>query len=142
MRVTSFYVEKGAINPSSGAVSSAADYLNFLTMLMNKGMFNGRKILSEASVAELMKAHYTTDLPVRSMPKAGEGYRWAPGAWISEADASGNALVMNSDGLTGTYAWIDRSRNYAAVIITKTLRDEQKRDTYLLIKDEVEAVIR
>lgn len=142
MRATTFYEEKGSVSPSSGAVSTANDYMNFLSMLLGKGMFNGKKVLSEESVAELMKCHYTPDLPVRFMPKAGEGLRWAPGAWISGTDASGNTTVMNSDGLTGTYAWIDFARNYAALVFPKTQKDDQKKDAYLLMKDEVEDILK
>jgi CubicO group peptidase (beta-lactamase class C family) len=142
MRATTFYEEKGSVNPSSGAVSTANDYMNFLTMLLNKGMFNGKKVLSEESVAEMMKSHYATSLPVRFMPKSGEGCRWAPGAWISGTDASGKTTAMNSDGLSGTYAWIDFSRNYAALVFPKTQKDDQKKDAYLLLKDEVEDILK
>jgi CubicO group peptidase (beta-lactamase class C family) len=143
MRATTFYEDKGSVNPSSGAVSTANDYMNFLTMLLNKGMFNGKKVLSEESVAELMKAQYASNLPVRgNTPPAGEGYRWAPGAWISGTDASGNTTAMNSDGLTGTYAWIDFSRRYAAIVFPKTQKDDQKKDAYLLLKDEVEDILK
>ena len=142
MRATTFYEEKGAVNPSSGAVSTASDYMNFLMMLTSKGMFNGRKILGESSVAELMKAQYDAGLPVRFMPPAGQGYKWAPGAWISGMDASGNTLAMNSDGQSGTYAWIDLAKNYAAIVFPKTQKDDQKRDAYLLMKDEIDEIIR
>jgi CubicO group peptidase (beta-lactamase class C family) len=143
MRATTFYADKGAIDPSAGAVSTANDYMNFLLMLLNKGTLNGRKVLSEASVAELAKSHYAADLPVRSNnPPAGEGYRWAPGAWIAAADASGNATVMNSDGLSGTYAWVDFARGYAALLFPAAQKDGQKRDAFLLLKDEVEDIVK
>jgi CubicO group peptidase (beta-lactamase class C family) len=143
MRATTFYADKGAIDPSAGAVSTANDYMNFLMMLLAKGTLNGRKVLSEASVAELTKPHYTTDLPVRSSnPPAGEGYRWAPGAWIAAADAAGNATLMNSDGLSGTYAWVDFARGYAGVLFPAAQKDGQKRDAFLLLKDEVEDAVK
>jgi CubicO group peptidase (beta-lactamase class C family) len=37
---------------AGGATSTARDYASFLTMLLNKGSFRGRRILSEAAVAE------------------------------------------------------------------------------------------
>ena len=41
MRNTSF-ASFGAVNPSGGAISTASDYMNFLSMILNKGMFNGK----------------------------------------------------------------------------------------------------
>ena len=143
MRATTFYADKGAIDPSAGAVSTANDYMNFLLMLLNKGTLNGRKVLSESSVAELAKAQYGADLPVRSgNPPAGEGYRWAPGAWIAAADASGNTTMMNCDGLSGTYAWVDFARGYAALLFPAAQKDGQKRDAFLLLRDEVEDIVK
>jgi CubicO group peptidase (beta-lactamase class C family) len=37
----SSFASDHAPNPSGGAESTAADYMNFLSMLLNKGMFNG-----------------------------------------------------------------------------------------------------
>ena len=37
--------------------------MNFMTLILNKGMFNGKRILSEASVAEMQKAQFP-GLPV------------------------------------------------------------------------------
>ena len=51
MKNSSFSPEDFTVNPSGGAETTAADYMNFLTMLLNNGMFNGKRILSEASVA-------------------------------------------------------------------------------------------
>ena len=51
MRRTSFTSLDGMlINPSGGAVSTAEDYMKFLVMLLNKGNYAGKQILSEASV--------------------------------------------------------------------------------------------
>ena len=56
MRRTSFTSFDGMlVNPSGGASSTAEDYMKFLVMLMNKGKYAGKQILSEASVEELMK---------------------------------------------------------------------------------------
>jgi CubicO group peptidase (beta-lactamase class C family) len=40
---------------AGGAVTSARDYLNFLEMIVNKGVFNGKKVLSEQAVSEMLK---------------------------------------------------------------------------------------
>src|SRR5437762_13516744 len=55
MRRTSFSsLDGSAVNPSGGALSSPEDYMHFLIMLMNKGIYQGRRILSEAAVNEML----------------------------------------------------------------------------------------
>ena len=56
-------------NPSGGAKSTADDYMKFLVMLMNKGKYNGKQILSEESVDEMMKIQ-TTPEQIKYAPKA------------------------------------------------------------------------
>jgi len=140
MKNTSFTPESGAINPSGGARSSAADYMNFLDMILNKGMFNGRRILSEASVAEMQKAQFP-GLPVTWTPAIAQGYTYGLGEWIQEKDASGKSTVISSPGLFGTWPWVDNGRIYTAIVFEKGLLKEQNRAYYLKIKESIDAVI-
>ncbi|NII27731.1 beta-lactamase family protein [Pseudoflavitalea sp. X16] len=138
MRATNFTNDNGgAPNPSGGAVSSALDYMNFLIMMLNKGVFEGKRILSEASIAEMQKNHFP-GLPVKYTPKAAEGFEYGLGEWIQEKDANGNATVLSSPGLFGTWPYIDKCRNYAAIIFVKTILGEQKKDFYLQFKEAVD----
>jgi CubicO group peptidase (beta-lactamase class C family) len=141
MRNTSFYNEKGAVNPASGAVSSAFDYMNFMNMILNKGMHNGKRILSEASIMEMQKQQYG-DLPVKYVPKLVEGFGHGLGLWLQETDDAGNATVISSPGLFGTWAWIDLKRNYAAIILPEKEENDQKKETFLAIKDQIDEHIR
>ncbi|MCW3111224.1 MAG: hypothetical protein JWQ09_5730, partial [Segetibacter sp.] len=52
MKNTTFTNENynDAVNPATGARSSAADFTNFLVMLLNKGTFNNKPVLTESSV--------------------------------------------------------------------------------------------
>jgi CubicO group peptidase (beta-lactamase class C family) len=141
MRGTSFVDESGnAPNPSGGARSTANDYMNFLSMILNKGMFEGKRILSEQSIAEMQKPQFT-NLPIKFTPKVAEGYHYGLGEWIQEEDASGNSTVVSSPGLFGTWPYVDKCRGYAAIIFVKTLLSEQKRDFALQFKSAVDEVI-
>ena len=54
MKATTFTSDDGgAINASGGGKSTANDYLNFLQMLINKGQFEGKRVLSEKAVEEM-----------------------------------------------------------------------------------------
>jgi CubicO group peptidase (beta-lactamase class C family) len=141
MRVTSFYTEKGMVNPSSGAVSSAFDYMNFMMMILNKGMHNGKRILSEASIMEMQKQQFAS-LPVKYVPTLMAGFGHGLGVWLQEKDDAGNASVISSPGMFGTWAWIDLKRNYAAIILPKKVESDQKKEVFLGIKDEIDAEIK
>src|SRR6185369_11466512 len=52
MRATNFDADN-APNPSGGALSTATDYLNFLVMILNKGMINNKRVLSEKAIEEM-----------------------------------------------------------------------------------------
>jgi CubicO group peptidase (beta-lactamase class C family) len=141
MRNTTFTDDNGgAPNPAAGALSSANDYITFMTMLLNKGMFEGKRILSEASIAEMQKNHFP-GLPIKYTPKATEGFEYGFGNWIQEKDGNGNGIVFSCPSLVGTWPYIDKCRNYAAIILVKSGQGEQKKDLAIQFKEAVDAEI-
>jgi CubicO group peptidase (beta-lactamase class C family) len=140
MKTATFYNDNGgAINPSAGAICSAFDYLNFMQMILNKGMFNGKRILSERAIDEMMKTQ-TLDMRVRSTPESGKGLNYALGSWIQE-DENGRGTVFTSPGAFGTWPWIDTKRNYVGIIFAKSLLGEQKKELYLRMKETADNAI-
>jgi CubicO group peptidase (beta-lactamase class C family) len=116
LRATSFSNEEGgALNAASGARSSANDYMNFLTMLLNKGMFGDKRVLSEAAVEEMEKAQFP-GLPVKYVPKGAQGTLYGLGAWITETNSAGASSALSCPDLVGTTPFIDKCRNYAAIL--------------------------
>lgn len=140
MRNTSFS-SFDAVNPSSGALSTANDYMNFLSMILNKGMFNGKKILSEKAVEELLTTR-TTPAMIRFNPKATEGYNYGFGNWIMESDENGKASQVACPSYTGTWPMIDFSRGYACLIFTKGNTGDEKRDLYMSIKNVIDVQLK
>lgn len=129
-----------AVNPSGGAKSSATDYMNFLIMILNKGTYNGKKILSEAAVAEMQKAVTVPEI-IKYAPPAAQGFNYALGEWVLEADASNKSTVVCSPGLFGTWPMVDIGRNYAAIFFVKTLLNESKKEMYSDLKSSIDAQI-
>lgn len=140
MKNTSFDNNGNAPNPSGGAISTANDYMNFLIMILNKGKFEGKQILSEAAIAEMQKPQMS-GLPIRYTPKVAEGYEYGLGEWIQEKDSNGKATVVSSPGLFGTWPYVDNCRKYAAIIFVKTLLGEAKKETVLRFKEIVDEQI-
>jgi len=139
MRNSSFYSNK-AVNPSDGAVATAADYMNFLNMLLNKGMFNNRRILSEKAIEEMEKPEMNLNM-VQYAPPIGTGYVYALGAWIINSNEQGLATALAAPGSNGCYPWIDICHHYAALIFETGKNGEQKKDWYIQLKNNVDDII-
>jgi CubicO group peptidase (beta-lactamase class C family) len=141
MRNTTFYVDYDkAFDPSAGALSTANDYIIFMSMLLNKGMSEGKRILSESAIEQMQKIQ-TGNAVIKYVPKAAEGYSHGFGAWIMEADSKGNATAVCDPSLSGTWPMIDYCRGYALIIFVKPQQAEQKKDFYMTIKGAIDAQI-
>jgi CubicO group peptidase (beta-lactamase class C family) len=126
MKNTTFASDDGgAINASGGAKSSANDYINFLAMLLNKGTFEGKKVLSEKAVQEMQTAQFAS-LPVKYIPKAVFTNHYGLGAFVIDADAAGVATTMADPNEYGTVPFLDKCRNYAAILIVEKPEEEKK----------------
>ena len=126
MRGTSFTNEDGgATNPSNGARSTANDFINFLTMLLNKGTFEGKRVLSEKAVAEIETAQFV-GLPAKFLPAGLQGAHMGLGCYITSMGSSGSPAAFVSPSLVGTAAFMDSCRNYSAVIIVEKPQEEKK----------------
>ena len=136
MKNTTFANET-MVDPSAGAVSTANDYIKFLAMLLNNGMINGKRILSEESIKE-METSQITPAMIKSTPKLTEGFTYGLGEWITETDRNGNSVVITSPGLYGTWPFIDNCRKYACIVLTQDFLKEDSKETYLQIKDAID----
>jgi len=140
MRRTSFTSLDGMlVNPSGGASSTADDYMKFLVMLLNKGKYAGKQILSEASVDQLMQIQ-TTPQKIKYAPKAATGYNYALGSWVIE-EQDGKAISLASPGLFGTWPMIDFCRGYAYIVLVKDLLGEEKAGVHMEIKTIIDEQI-
>jgi len=140
MKNSTFTGEDDAVNPSGGAVSTAADYMNFLTMILDKGTFIGKRILSEGAIAQ-MQTIQTYNILKKYTPKTAEGFEYGLGEWIQETDAKGSSAVVSCPGLFGTWPYVDKCRGYACIFFIKNLLGEQKKDLYLELKKYIDKQI-
>lgn len=79
--------------PAGGVFSTPQDYLNFLTMILNKGVYKGKRILSEKSVADMQVNRVTKDVRVAYSPAEAKDWGYGFGEWT---------MVQASEGKTGT----------------------------------------
>lgn len=106
------------------ARSTVQDYGQFLVMLLQEGLWNNRRILSESSVAELLHDQ-SLGAPISESPYAPlvtvlpqtRDARPGLGVWLEQTDpVTGAAVVASCPGDHGFMPWVDLSRNLACVL--------------------------
>ncbi|MFT3981381.1 MAG: hypothetical protein QM687_12975 [Ferruginibacter sp.] len=110
-------------------------------MILNKGMFNGKRILSEKSV-EQMQYNHAAGIPVLSSPANAGDWGYGYGEWTME-DASPDkpATAVTSPGLFGSFPWVDNKKGYAAILLSFNLKSKGRNDRYKALKQLVDNAI-
>ncbi len=122
------------INPviAGGVRTSPNEYMQFLKMVMNDGIYNGETVLTHQSIQELFTNH-TAGLPIYwspfpyghpDYPYDADVLRYGIGSWVfAENPASGEVEEITSPGAWGTFPWADVSRNISGIIFTFVFDD-------------------
>lgn len=97
----------------SGLLSTASDYLDFLTMLLNDGSLGRRRIM-KPETAQLMRS----DILPADIEAAGSGHGF--GGWVAR-EGHKRAGEFGWSGNASTQAWIDPAHNFAAVLMMQAL---------------------
>ena len=133
--------------PAGDARSSAEEYSRFLQMLLQRGSFDGKRILTEASVLEMHKdqtagAHiaYTIYEKHAALDPKLPLARYGVGVWRERADETGRLLETSSQGALGFSPWIDVERNLAGVLLVRASFSRALPD-YLAVKDEIRRIV-
>jgi CubicO group peptidase (beta-lactamase class C family) len=117
-----------------GLYSTAADYIRFTQMILNKGRGNGNQLLKPETVA-LMSQNNIGDLSMGKMTTALPVYtndvdlypdivkKWGLSFLINTAKTpeGRSAGSLAWAGLANSYFWIDPARNIAGVILMQLL---------------------
>ncbi|QDT37544.1 serine hydrolase domain-containing protein [Stratiformator vulcanicus] len=105
-----------AANPSAGLVCSAADLHRFYAMILNGGEWDGRRYLSEKSVA-LMTSLRTGEITTGFTPGCGWGLGWCV---IREPQGVTRSLSVGSyghGGALGTHGTVDPQRGRIYILL-------------------------
>jgi CubicO group peptidase (beta-lactamase class C family) len=132
----------------SGAVSTAADYMNFASMLLNGGTLNGKRILSPMTIAlmtsDQLGSRTTIPLSPGQLMLGVDGYTFGLGFMVRQG--AGLASVQGSPGefmwggAAGTFFWVDPKEQLAVVLMSQVpgpIRPHYRR----LIKEMVSAAV-
>ena len=129
MKTASFYNEKGAINASYGAIASALDMNIFLQMVINNGIYNGKKIISENSISEIKKNH-SPGVKIRYVPDDMNTFDYTFGTWKKSSRDANKLQMLVSPSFTGSWFWIDFEKKYTGVILIQDPASFSKLDFF------------
>ncbi|MFO7447180.1 MAG: serine hydrolase domain-containing protein [Ignavibacteriaceae bacterium] len=128
--------------PAGGAVTTPGDYMNFLVMILNKGIYKGKRILSENSIAEMQVNRITTDTKISYSPADGGNAGYGYGEWIMETSPNSKfAKTVSSPGLLGSFPWVDNEKEYSAFLMTYYIKSEGRSQRYKELKSLVDNIM-
>lgn len=106
-----------------GLCTTLHDYMLFLNMIYHRGQFRGKRILSEAKVAEMQK-----DQVGKAKVMQGEFVEkawglhhngiYGLGEWRELVDKHDNAIQISSPGWAGAYPWLNLKTGIYGFFIT------------------------
>lgn len=131
MKNTDFGKGKVAL-PAGGAISTPEDYLNFLVMIMNKGVFNNKRILSENSIKQMQVNRLTPDIKIAYSPAEAKGLGYGYGEWTMGDN------TVSSPGLFGSFPWVNNDKKYAAFLMTFYIKNTGRNERYFELKKLVD----
>ena len=97
--------------------SSLRDYGIFLQMILNGGMYGGRRVLTEQAIEEMLKDQ-TASADVHFSPR-GPDLRYGLGVWRDRVNEDGTLSQASSPGGGGFVPWIDFDRKLIGVFMVQ-----------------------
>lgn len=123
------YIIMSFRNPmiAGGVRTSATDYMHFLEMIVNKGVYNNKRVLSETAIAAMLQDQ-TNGAEIENTPYPRNPFsptpdkpvRYGIGNWIDVVTPDGKVLETSSPGAFGTHPWQDEVHHVAGIIFTRT----------------------
>lgn len=132
----------------AGGVATAADYMNFASMMLQGGEFGGQQLLSPMTVnlmtADMLGSRTTAPLSPGQLLMGVDGYTFGLGFMVRQgqglASVDGSTGEFMWAGAAGTFFWIDPKEQMAVVFMSQVpgpIRPYYRR----LIKQAVSAAV-
>lgn len=104
----------------AGLISTAEDYATFLQMMLNKGNYNGKQILSRKSVA-LMTENHLGDIVFPWTPGMGFGLGFSTVEDVGRRGQMGSHGEYGWGGAYHSTYWVDPSEDMVVVYFTQVI---------------------
>ena len=117
-----------------GAVSTARDYMHFLSMIAQEGMYGGKRVLSRSSVDELLKDQTSRAVMTPAPENPIKNGHYSLGNWCESWDGTGACLRNSSIGAFGVYPWVERKTGRFGIVFP------YQRENAFRLWPEIEAI--
>ena len=118
------------VRASGGMISTAWDYAVFCQMFLNKGIYNGKRLLKPGTVDRMTSpqtAHIYSEKE-REQLDSFYGYGWS----VSKDG------IFSHGGSDGTFAWVDPNYQIIGLIFTQSPGGKNPRDKFMeLVKESI-----
>jgi CubicO group peptidase (beta-lactamase class C family) len=108
-----------ASNPwlGGGLITSVKGYATFVQMLLDEGMYDGRRVLSAESVRQ-MRIDQSREAAITRTLHPVKDTHYTLGAWVERVAPDGEARQIRDMGARGFNPWVDYERGYFAIFGT------------------------
>ena len=142
MKNTDFGKGKFAL-PAGGASSTPEDYIHFLVMILNKGVYEGKRILSENAITEMQVNRIGKDVKLAYSPTEAGNFGYGYGEWVMETStATQLTKAVTSPGLFGSFPWVDNEKKYCAFLMCFYIKNDGLHERYKELKQLVDEAVR
>lgn len=117
----------------AGLFSTVKDCSHFIQMILNDGVFNGKRILSKITIDELYKVQVKEFNGVETLPKA-RCLGWQTKDPASSAGEFVSENVILHTGFTGTNMFIDRDNEIGFVLLTNRVHPTRNNTKHLHVR--------
>ena len=127
---------------AGGARSTAKDYLQFTTMLLQNGQYGGKTVLTGKSIV-LMQQNHAAGKKVMGSPAEAGKWGYGFGEWVMD-DVSGQQRsdAVCSPGLFGSFPFVDNKLQYTAVLFTMNINNKGRNASYKALKNLTDEIIK
>jgi CubicO group peptidase (beta-lactamase class C family) len=101
LHAPTYQISRQFVIPAGGLFSTAADIGIFCRMLLNGGVLDGKRYLSESAIHEMVRNQLPDAIARRNGWEQGYGLGWAPGAGGSFGHSGAYATNMSVDPVHG-----------------------------------------
>jgi CubicO group peptidase (beta-lactamase class C family) len=124
------YLAPRTVNSGGGGlVSTASDYLRFCKFMLNKGQFDGTRLLGRKTVELMTMNHLKGDMADMGMPRFSESTYYGVGFGLgfsvtldpAKAHILGSAGEYAWGGAASTAFWCDPAEEMAVVLLTQLM---------------------
>lgn len=127
---------------AGSARSTPTDYINFLTMILQDGQFNGKQVLSKSSIIEMQKNRKKADIVVAGSPAEAGNWGYGFGEWVMDnATEDVRSMSVTSPGLFGSFPWVDNEKKYAGFLFVFNIKNKGRNEKYKELKKLVDEAL-